>query len=44
MEWREDGVVLTVRRHGESAAIIEVLTRDHGRHAGIVRDRGLEPQ
>ena len=37
MEWREDGVVLTVRRHGESAAIIEVLTRDHGRHAGIVR-------
>ncbi len=37
MEWREDGVVLTVRRHGESAAIVEVLTRDHGRHAGIVR-------
>ena len=37
MDWREEGVLLTTRRHGESAAIIEVLTRDHGRHAGIVR-------
>ncbi len=37
MEWRDEGVLLSVRRHGESAAIIEVLTRDHGRHAGIVR-------
>lgn len=37
MEWREDGIVLAVRRHGESAAIIEVLTEAHGRHAGIVR-------
>lgn len=37
MEWREEGLLLTVRRHGESAAIIEVLTEGHGRHAGIVR-------
>ncbi len=37
IEWREEGVLLAVRRHGESAAIIEVLTRDHGRHAGVVR-------
>ena len=37
MEWREDGIVLAVRRHGESAAIIDVLTEAHGRHAGIVR-------
>ena len=37
MEWREDGILLAVRRHGESSAIIEVLTKDHGRHSGIVR-------
>ncbi len=37
IEWREEGVLLAVRRHGESAAIIEVLTRGHGRHAGVVR-------
>ncbi|NNK79602.1 MAG: DNA repair protein RecO [Litoreibacter sp.] len=37
MEWRGEGVLLAVRRHGESAAIIEVFTREYGRHAGVVR-------
>ncbi|MFV0474292.1 MAG: DNA repair protein RecO, partial [Pikeienuella sp.] len=37
MDWRDEGVLLTARRHGEDAAIIEALTRDHGRHAGVVR-------
>ncbi|MCT8158834.1 DNA repair protein RecO [Pseudoruegeria sp. SHC-113] len=37
MEWREEGVLIAVRRHGESAAIIEVFTESHGRHAGVVR-------
>ncbi|MFM2390483.1 MAG: hypothetical protein RLZZ437_2038 [Pseudomonadota bacterium] len=37
MEWRATGVVLTMRPHGEHAAIIDVLTADHGRHAGVVR-------
>jgi DNA repair protein RecO (recombination protein O) len=37
MEWRDQGVLLAMRGHGESAAIIEVLTRAHGRHAGVVR-------
>lgn len=36
MDWRDEGVLLTMRRHGESAAIIEVFTRSHGRHAGVV--------
>jgi DNA repair protein RecO (recombination protein O) len=40
MEWRDEGVVLTVRRHGESAAILEVFTARHGRHAGVVRGGG----
>lgn len=37
MEWREVGVLLSVRKHGETAAIIEVLTETHGRHLGMVR-------
>lgn len=37
MEWREEGLLLAVRRHGESAAIIEVFTEARGRHAGVVR-------
>lgn len=37
MEWREVGVLLTTRKHGENAAIIEVLTPTHGRHLGVVR-------
>ncbi len=37
MEWRDDGIVLAVRRHGESSVIVSLLTRGHGRHAGLVR-------
>jgi len=37
MEWREDGVLLSMRVHGESSAIIEVFTSGHGRHFGVVR-------
>ena len=37
MEWRDQGILLNMRRHGETSAIIDVFTRDHGRHAGIVR-------
>ncbi len=37
MEWRGEGILLTVRRHGESAAIIDVFTEEKGRHAGVVR-------
>ncbi|MCX7287470.1 MAG: DNA repair protein RecO [Rhodobacterales bacterium] len=37
MDWRDEGVLLAMRPHGETAAIIEVLTASHGRHAGVVR-------
>ncbi|MDU9002789.1 DNA repair protein RecO [Sedimentitalea todarodis] len=37
MEWRDHGILLTMRRHGETAAIIDVFTEEHGRHAGVVR-------
>src|SRR5579864_6824373 len=37
MDWRDTGFVLTARRHGESGLIVELLTAEHGLHAGLVR-------
>lgn len=37
MEWSDQGILLSARAHGETSAIAEVLTRDHGRHKGLVR-------
>lgn len=37
MDWNDEGFVLGARRHGENALIVNLLTRDHGRHAGLVR-------
>lgn len=37
MEWSDDAIVLSSRAHGETGAILEVLTREHGRHLGLVR-------
>ncbi|RIA47459.1 DNA repair protein RecO [Dichotomicrobium thermohalophilum] len=46
MQWTDEGIVLSVRPHGETAAIAELLTREHGRHLGLVhggRSRRLRP-
>ena len=46
MEWRDEGIVLAARPHGETAAILEMFTRDHGRHLGVVhggRSRRIAP-
>jgi len=37
MEWHDDAIVLSSKPLGESGTILELLTRDHGRHAGLVR-------
>jgi DNA repair protein RecO (recombination protein O) len=37
MEWRDEGTILGQRRHGETSVILEVMTRAHGRHLGLVR-------
>jgi DNA repair protein RecO (recombination protein O) len=46
MEWKDEGIVLAVRRHGETSAIVEILTATHGRSLGLVRggrSRQLRP-
>lgn len=37
MEWTDQGIVLSVRRHGEGAAIVSLFTPEHGRCSGLVR-------
>ena len=37
MHWVDDGIILATRRHGERALIVDALTVEHGRHAGLVR-------
>jgi DNA repair protein RecO (recombination protein O) len=46
MDWLDEGIVLSVRPHGETAAVVEMFTRAHGRHLGLVhggRSRKLRP-
>ena len=37
MEWRDEGLIIGIRRHGEASTVVEALTRAHGRHLGLVR-------
>jgi DNA repair protein RecO (recombination protein O) len=37
MQWVDEAIVLGIKRHGEGSAILEVMTREHGRHLGLVR-------
>ncbi|MEK9671537.1 MAG: DNA repair protein RecO [Rhodospirillaceae bacterium] len=37
MEWRDRAYVLTTRKHGENAVILNVLTETRGRASGLVR-------
>jgi DNA repair protein RecO (recombination protein O) len=37
MQWIDEGIVLGVRRHGESSVILELMTVERGRHLGLVR-------
>ena len=46
MEWTGSGRVVAVRHHGETSAVVEILTGEHGRHAGLVRggrSRSMRP-
>ncbi len=46
MHWSDEAIILSVRPHGETAAVVELWTRNHGRHLGLVhggRSRKLRP-
>jgi len=37
MQWTDEGIVLGVKRHGETSVIVELMTQERGRHLGLVR-------
>ena len=37
MQWTDDAIVLAARRHGETSAIVALLTQRNGKHAGLAR-------
>ena len=46
MEWRDNGTIIGVRRHGETSVVLELMTSEHGRHLGLVhggRSRKKQP-
>ena len=46
MDWQDTGIIIGARRHGETSLILEVMTREHGRHLGLVkggRSRRVQP-
>ena len=46
MQWSDEALVLSVKPHGETAAVVELLTRAHGRHLALVhggRSRRMRP-
>lgn len=46
MEWRDEALIIGVRKHGETNVIVEAMTLSHGRHLGLVRggrSRRMQP-
>ena len=37
MEFTDSGIVISIKKYGESAGLLEVITENHGRHMGLVR-------
>jgi DNA repair protein RecO (recombination protein O) len=37
MEWRDEGIILSAKAHGETSAIADILTASRGRTLGLVR-------
>ena len=46
MQWQDHAIILGIKRHGETSVIAEVMTRERGRHLGMVRggrSRTMQP-
>ena len=37
MEWNDNAIILSTRKHGETSLIVNMITHKHGRYAGLVR-------
>ncbi len=39
-EWCDQGIILSIRKYGEKGLIVNILTKEHGRHLGWLSNRG----
>lgn len=39
MQWQDDAILLHAQPHGETGVIVQLFSREHGVHAGMVRGR-----
>ncbi|WP_339861050.1 DNA repair protein RecO [Paremcibacter congregatus] len=37
MEFHDQGIIISLRKYGEYDAVIDLMTAEHGRHAGLVK-------
>jgi DNA repair protein RecO (recombination protein O) len=37
MEWRDEGLITGLKKYGETSVILEAMTKEHGRHLGLVK-------
>lgn len=37
MQWKDQGIIIALKRFGENKTIVTILTRAHGRHLGVTR-------
>ena len=35
MEWRDQGIIINIKPHGEHGGVVSLLTQNNGRHAGF---------
>ncbi|HEY1736812.1 MAG TPA: DNA repair protein RecO [Methylovirgula sp.] len=46
MEWHDEGLIIGVKKFGESSVILELMTAAHGRHLGLIkggRSKRMQP-
>ena len=44
MQWTDNAIILSSRRHGENSAVLRVLTYEHGVYAGVLRAANSKAQ
>ena len=38
MKWQDRGIIVSIKKYGESSLILNLLTENHGLHSGLVRN------
>jgi DNA repair protein RecO (recombination protein O) len=38
MKWQDKGIIVSIKKYGESSLILNLLTENHGLHSGLVRN------